>query len=87
MITDVFNLILQLKNIKKVKYNLTDEDKFIIKSYYKAYKLNKIIGYKIYMNTVIDFSIKTLSSPHKCCELLSKAIVEDFEYKVKNNKY
>lgn len=72
---ECFRLISKLKNIKKEKYILSDEEIDIMKKYYKSYDLN--IGFNLYKKVVIDLSINSLSSIHKSCEYLTKEIVKN----------
>lgn len=68
MITELFTLLLKLKDVRKQELIITDDDEFIIKSFYR--KLNKIISYKLWRKIVIKYSIDTLEDIYSSCDIL-----------------
>ena len=74
--TEVFDLILQLKYIKKENLNIDKKDIKIIKLFYSDVK--DFISYKLWRKIVIDYHIETMSDIIDSCYDLIEPI--------KNNK-
>ena len=70
----IFNIILQLKGIKKVKYELEREDVITIYRYWKLYDLYKHLTYKKFRNAVVNYSVISGKTLHRSCEDLCRKI-------------
>lgn len=70
----IFNIILQLKGIKKVPYILDSEDMLVIYNYWKIYGLNKYMTIKKFRKVVVEYSVFTGKTLHSACEELCKKI-------------
>lgn len=79
MITEVFEMISQLKNIEKQELIITDDDEFIMKAFHR--KIKKYVSYYVWRKVVIQFSIDTLNDIYNSSDILVDEIYKKYNKK------
>lgn len=79
MITELFTLLLKLKDVKKQKLIITEDEEFIMKGFHR--KLKGIISYKLWRKIVMQYSIDTLEDIYESCDILVDQIYIKYKKK------
>lgn len=76
----VLGLLPKLKNIKKEKLSLSEEDELILYNYWKVYDIRKKchLSYRLYKNMIVYFRSLTLHSIHNSCMIMTPKIIEKY---------
>jgi glutathionyl-hydroquinone reductase len=74
--TDVFNLIYSLRDVKKIELEITEHEKFIIDQFYKlvkndVYKRGFLKACKIYQTETMELDIYVV------CDTLTETMLEE----------
>lgn len=77
MVTELFELLAKLKNVKKYELIITKDEEFIMKAFHK--KLKGVIPYKLWRKIVIQYSIDTLEEIYDSCDTLVDQIYEKYK--------
>ena len=75
MTTQVFNIILTLKELKKEPYVIDKDDMNMLYTYWKLYDINKYMTIKGFRKCVVLYSIHTGKNLRSACDELCKKII------------
>jgi hypothetical protein len=72
----VFNLLFQLRNIKKEKLKIRFRDLIFILKYYNRYKIYRFIKFKEFYYYVIEDCLKNIHTFEIGCKTIHKELLE-----------